>query len=825
MGATLVSATPQPIYPVIGKNMAPSRPLEELARRKPVFSPNPLTDALRQKYLDYKERDYTAYTENCDVGRMIANLRTGKLLLMRSVRDGRYLFVKRDGKFSDNKTVGGKFQFYSTKLTAEWLSSRPERDPVVPSNDDQIEEFISAVKIVQDYYDRRFFDTDYETNESHSAQDFGTWITRFRYDPAKEDIVCELLDFPACRWDIRFTAEESSYFIYESKCSTAVLSNLLDAELDNDDEWHNQYGLQLVEQLARTGGNVAGEGKERPYGTWNNDAKESIVTEMWLQPEAYCDIELNESEPTLGGMSIPKGRKLLDIFPKGMCAVGINGMKTIIGLYAEDHKDHIVSGRYHVQSFSGVGKGISDAVDVMKELNDLHSQLLAHVKSHAMPGFGYNSAVVTEEMARNIGKPRRNIPIDFTNAPDGARGINDVVQAIMPGNPGNAAFAYKEALENDLQMAMQVTDFTGGLPGVDNKTATGAKIGDANAETLLVPQHLNKADHRKRADKVIYNLFKKYCNKPRFFASRDLNGITKGRYMEGSQFNDVDIEFEIVPNSQIPQTPYQQKDSLSQLLQFTGGVGGLLEATAMNPDITGDIARAFGAKLSIPNKVDIARVCRRRIEQAKKLLEIELNNQKLMAAVGLPADNTNLASAIVSQLTPPISPKEPYAEQKASWMAQLLDADEMNYAPQELRYVLEEMIDRQIQEATLGRAQIEQDANLGLAMANLPMLVGEQAMNQQNQQLEQQFAQAQEQQAAQVAQANAAAQSQQQQQLAVTQASIDEESSRAEHQRTLELNADEHARALQLKGIEHLSAIEQAKVQTQNRPKPAKGGK
>lgn len=291
--------------------------------------------------------------------------------------------------------------------------------------------------------------------------------------------------------------------------------------------------------------------------------------------------------------------------------------------------------------------------------------------------------------------------------------------------------------------------------------------------------------------------------------------------MEGSQFNDVDIDFEIVANSQIPQTPYQQKDSLAQLLQFTGGVGGLLEATAMNPDITGDIVRAFGAKLSIPNKVDIARVCRRRIEQAKKLLELELKNQKLMAAIGLPADNTNLAAAIVSQLTPPISPKEPYAEQKAAWMAQLLDADEMNYAPQELRYILEEMIDRQIQTATLGRAQIEQDANLGLAMANLPLLVGEQAMNQQNQQLEQQFAQAQEQQKVQQAQQNAQAQAQAQAQLAQQQAGMDAEQADAEHQRTLELNADEHARNLQLKGIEHLSAIEQAKVQAQNRPKPS----
>ncbi len=830
MPATVVSFTPKSVYDYVGKNMAPSAPLEALATRKIDREPNKLADALLKKYNQYKERDYQTYTENCDVGRMISNLRTGKLLLMRSVRDGRYLFVKREGKFSDNKTVGGKFQFYSTKLTAEWLSSRPERDPVIPSDDDQIEEFMAGVKIVQDYYDKRFFDTNYETAECHSAQDFGTWITRFRYDPHRDDIICELLDFPACRWDVRFTAEESSYFIYESKCSTAVLENLLDAEIDGDGAWHEQYGLQVIEQLARTGGNVEGEGKERPYGTYDNGAKENVVSEMWLQPEAYCDIELDQSEATVAGINIPKGRtSLLDVFPTGMCVVGINGMKTIIGLYAENHKDHIVSGRYHVQSFSGVGKGISDAVDVMKELNDLHSQLLAHVKSHAMPGFGYNSAVVTEEMARNIGKPRRNIPIDFTNAPDGARSINDVVQAIMPGNPGNAAFAYKESLEGDLQMAMQVTQFSENpVLGVQSNTATGDKIRDANAATILVPQHLNKADHRKRADKVIYNLFKRFCNKPKFFATRDKNGITKGRYLEGSQFSDVDIEFEIVSNSEIPVRPYAQREALAQILQFSGGMEGLLMAAQQNPEMTGEIVQAFGAKLSIPTPKDIARVCRKRIEQAKQLLKVELTNQQLLASIGAPpVDNTNLAAAVVSRLTPPISPKEPFANQKCQWYAELLDSDELQYSPPELRYVIEELIDRQLQESALGQAQVQNDQSMATIMGNLPMLVGEQALNQQNQQLEAQAQQAQQQAQLQQQQQTAMIQSQTQLAQQKQQAEIDQTTSEAQHSQALALNAQEHAQGLQQMNVEHAQNLQledmkqKAAIQVAKaRPKP-----
>jgi hypothetical protein len=799
MPATIVSSTPKTVYAPVGKNLAPTYQLEALGKKHP--QQNKFCDAIRERYEQYRNRDNQTWQETLDVGKMVSNLRNGKLLLLRHAIDNRYLFVKKDGRYSDNKTVGGLFQFYSTKLTAEWLSSKPERDPVCPSDEDQIEEFIAGVKIIQDYYDKRFFDDTYETKESLSAQDFGMWITRFRFDPDIQDIVCELLDLPACRWDIRFRPEESSFFIYESKCATSVLSKLLDADVPEDGTETPNYGLKIIEQIARQGGNASGDGKEHPNGTYNTVEGETVVTEMWLQPEAYCDIELNEDEPTIGGIDLPKGNRLLEIFPEGMVVVGIQGLKTIFGLYAENVKDHIVSGVYHLQSFSGMGKGISDAVDVKKEMDDLHSQTMAYIKSHGTPSWGYNQNMVSEEQARNIGKPRKIIPFDFTNAPDGVKSINEAVQALVPGNPASGVWEMGKTMENYLQMAMQVTNFSDGMPGVDNKTATGAQIGDANARTLLVPQHRNKADHRKRADKVIYNLFKRFKNQPKFFATRDLNGITKGRYLSGEDFNDVDIEFEIVADSEVPKTPYSKEMSLTKLLNFTGGVTGLIEAAAANPEMTSKIATGFGADLPIAKQNDIARVCRKRIEQAKQILEQELELQKIMVQVtGEAPDNSNLPLAIVSQLKPPIYSKEPYYQQKVAWLSELLDNDELMYAPEEMRWVIGEMIDRHLQEATLGQAQMAQDQNMATIMANLPTLLGEQLMNQQNQQMTQQYAQEQ-------------AVQQQQQQLAqrAQEAEISEKTSEAEHNRAKAMQDDSHTKQLQLESIKQLGQLEAAK--------------
>ncbi len=810
MPAEITTSDPKTIYATPGQNMAPKRPWDE-RKDSLTLTPCSFVDAIQQKYQDYIKRDYETWIEHCEVGRQVANLREGKLLPVRSRRTGRLQFVKRDGIASDNKTQSGVFQFYSTKLDAEWISSNPEIDPICPSDDDQIEEFIDDVKIVQDSYFRKFFTDQYKTLESKSAQDFGTWVTRFRFDPDKKDIVCELLDFPACRWDIRFTAEESEYFIYQSKCSTAKLKHILNCDIASDGDDGEYYTLDLVEQIAKQGSNVSGWGKEQPYGTMNNVQNETVVTEMWLQPEAYCDIILEADEPTIEGTSLKKG-SLLETFPNGMCVVGMNGMRDIIAVYAEDHKDHIVTGLYHVQSFRGVGKGISDTVDCKKNIDNYRSQLMAMVDAHATPATFYAQDLITEDQARNIGKPKKNIPVDFKNAPEGMSSIEQAVHTLTPVNPGQAIFALSDMLNNDLQMSFQVTDFTGGLPGVDNKTATGAKIGDANAEMILVPQHRNLANHRCRAAVVIYNIFRKYVDVPRWFVTRDKNPITGGKTLTGTQFQDVPIEFEIVADSEVPNTPLQRQMGMSAIMQYTGGALGFSQLKQTDPDFAGELAATYGVKLQIATKKDIARVCRKWVEQAKKLLQTEMQLQSVLAPAGVPFDNSNLAAQIVSQLVPRISYAGLYAQQKAEWLAALLDTDEIQYGDPELQDIIEVMIDTVLQAQTLGQVKLAADQNVGTIMANLPTLLGEEVKSQANQSMVQEYGQAQQAQAQQQQNQQAVQQGQLALEAAKQTAEIDKDKADAAHQQAMALNEQKHGQAMQLASLGHLANIEKEKA-------------
>jgi hypothetical protein len=777
-------------------NLSPLKPiLSARTNRRP--ESHYICDALSERYKDFQRRDLQARREIMDIGRLVSNCRNGKLLLMRHVESGRLMFVNRDSRYvSDNKTVGGTFQFYSDKLLSEWLASRPARNPVCPSTDDRVEEFISAVGIVQDHYDLKLFTDSYETDECLSAQDYGIYISRFRYEagtnfgirnvledkevtfskgygkcrmcgyegngeddqcpkcgelmenrkPQKEvlsrasgseiipggDIVGELLLYPATNYDIRFRPEESPYFIYEQKCSNNLITSLV-GELELTGEIDN-YGLQSIDQIARQGGNVAGYGKDIQRGEYNLDRNESIVSEMWIKPEVYSDILIKGDEETVGGVDLPQGESLANIFPDGLVAIGINGFKHLIGLYAEKTSDHIVSGYYHKQSFSGLGKGVSDAVDIQKEMNDLHSQTMAYIKAHSTPAWYYNQDLITEEQAGNIGKPKKVIPVDMKLAPEGMRDINQAVAPIVPSNPASSVFQYGQQLENFLQIAFQVTNFSDGLPGLNNSTAYGVEQGKQLAQSMLVPQHRNKADHRKRADKVIFNLFRKYCNVAKFFATKDKNGITKGKYIVGTSLPDVEIEYEIIPDSEVPKTGMTKMLALDRLFAQTGGLVGLQQAVATDPELTGAVVQGYGLNdLPIAKINDIARVCRRRIEQAKKELQKERQIQEVLAPIGIPINNTNTAQNIVAKLVPPISPGETYHLQKVDWLSQLMDADELMLEDVDLRNIVSTMIIEHVKNETLRNASFQQAQNIQAILGGLPNLMLQQGM--QNQQM------------------------------------------------------------------------------------------
>lgn len=585
------------------------------------------------------------------------------------------------------------------------------------------------------------------------------------------DLQGDLLAFPACRYNMRKFAEDSEFFIYEQFMPIRMLKGMLgDIEIaEGDATASTNYGHLILEALSTRGGNIEDQGRDRLWGNYNTFKEQALVTEMWLKPEMYADVPIKGDERTVSGEKLPKGGKLIDVFPKGMCVVGLNQMDTVLAIYGECHSDSIVSGIYHLQSHSGIGKGVSDGVDIYKDMNLLHSKAMSYIERFSTPSFGYAKGTVTEELAAQIGDPTINIPFDMSQVPEGMRSIQDLVQPLMSGTPNPALFQYGQMLHNMFQLAMQVTEFSEGLPGVNNKTATGAEITKENARKQSVPALKLKGEHRKQCARVIIDHFRQ-LPAPRWFRKNDRHGVVKGKYISGEDLP-KQMTWEVVANSEVPQNDYDQRQNMAEAFAQTGGAPGFMQLAEMSPRWGGWLNDRYKLNAPITSENDIAMVCRSRVDDITK--QVTEANEILgiaNAIVGMQPDTSVVVDAVLAKLKRPLSIAESAHMEKAAWLSELLDTDEMNGDDPLLRECIQRLAENHMkaqmfQQYKLQELAAEVEAALmeQVAETQAPMQAEADAQAQQAQAAEQEGQQAQAQ--AQAEQQNQQMQSQQQHEL------------------------------------------------------------
>lgn len=213
----------------------------------------------------------------------------------------------------------------------------------------------------------------------------------------------------------------------------------------------------------------------------------------------------------------------------------------------------------------------------------------------------------------------------------------------------------------------------------------------------------------------------------------------------------------------------------------------------MNPELAGAVVQAYGVDLPIAKTTDIARVCRKRVDQLKKFIESEQSVLAISEAVtGMPSDLSGLPEQAVAQVMPPIMSKEPFHQQKVAWLAALLDLDEMMDAPVLLRDSIGAMISKHIEMDSLNQIEAQQAVSLAQTAGQLPQVAAQQMMA--DEQMAQQAQMGQEQMMMEAAQAE--------QQKAM-------ESENAEMERTEgRIDAErDHERQMQLEAMRQLGSM------------------
>ena len=511
------------------------------------------------------------------------------------------------------------------------------------------------------------------------------------------DLVCELLPMPACRWDLNKRPEESHYFIYRQRIPKGAVTRVLGNVLLPQGNTDHDYGLEVLEALGKQGSALGGFSA---YGNRRNgdeeDQDRDFVTfdEFWMSPDCYADINLIGDEETVEGNKIPKG-KLIDVFPDGLCAVGLNGMAVVLALYPEKHRDHIVSGTWFMQSQTGAGRGLADLVEIQKQFNTLNNQAAGYMASTYTPAFLYDNQLITGNKMRYIGTPKTNIPLDLTKLPEG-RKLADSIHQFQPTAMPAQFFNYSQNFMNVMaQKTSMVSDFANGEPGISaqNTTATAAEIDQGNADSINQPIFLIKADCRKRGAELTINQFRQKFPMKRYFQLTGKHGQEQSVSLSGADV-DADLVYEVAKNSEMPKGPFTKQKNRMQFFNVMGGMEGLALGQQQFPKITAATAQDFDVDIDIEDNLEgVNELCLRRLRQMESAVKGGVTDPNVL---------------ITEAIQPPISAVELNLAEQGNWFARWLTSDRGLDAAMPLRAAAEMLAKGMIQ------GQITQEAEAAM---------------------------------------------------------------------------------------------------------------
>lgn len=531
------------------------------------------------------------------------------------------------------------------------------------------------------------------------------------------DLSLKLIPVQSVRFDPKFRAEDSSWFIERTRMSKGRLAHILGKQMGLG-EGVDDRGLDSLDSIAKAGNTLFG------HDNSNVPTKSDDVTidRVSLSPEDYAHLSTKEEE-TVSGQTLPAA-KLTQLFPEGMVVVYANE-KHILGIYPDvHHSKEVSSGVFHMRLNSGLGRGSEDSVEVQKRFTRADAQMLRAGESGATPAHWFVEGAVDRRHIKQIGQPGFAIPVKRAIAE--SLGKAELVGQIPPANVAGTFFQYNyEILDKFRQMTSHAPDVTNNLTGANRSgTATEAQISDANAEALYGPMLQMKAEVRKStASKTIAAYAKHFKGVGKYFT----HGTTKqdlavGETIKGEDV-DPEIEFVVVANSERPKTRYTQKQAFAEMMTIVGGAEGLLVMKQAAPDLLDEMLKTFDLELSIDDFDTMEELNWRRLQQ---VLEVAKEyDQEVQGQIPL------IPEIILLGLKPQIRPTEPYHAEKAKWFSEYLDTPDALDLSEKEREAIDILIMAHRNGGVIQMGNIMQGQAEAQVMGQQPMMEQQMAMQQQ----------------------------------------------------------------------------------------------
>lgn len=775
-------------------NLAPVEPLQKLKSDDKSYECSTLNEIVREMHNEITNRNLQERREIAEAGRLMANLRSGKLIMQRDpIHGGLALLTPLPHKPRKDRHIHPLAQVNSSQLTSIWTLSRPRSRVRHFGNTNRAQIQQALIEKVINHYDAELFDELFHQQESLSMMDYGTSAIRVFYDnklnaikhlqpvientnqtvfdgygfcqscgfegapdnftltedaqttgmpqcpecksfnvpdlvPAQMadvaqivgvqeitqgDIGAELLSIPAVNWDMRYLIHESSFVQVRSEVPLRLIESILGIEVQAENP-DTDYGLNVINALGTRGGSVDGYGRDNLYGNAEVNRKVAVMHEDYFEPEWYVGRKLDKDEITVSGETIPKGVPLEKIFPDGMCAVGFNEMQILANVSNE--KRRIVGGVYHIQSFSGVGKGTQDSIEISEHLNIAHSAAIEFIKrAGAGGGIGYDKSVLTQAEAKKLLKPGGLVGVNMRGT--AYTSLNDALWKIDHGELSQSNLAMIAQLSNLLNISFQTTEFTAGVADskVDVNTLGGQQLLMAqNQQRSAAPLRI-KGYTRSLIFPHVIDLFRTHSQIPRFFGTGDKFGLTKGRFISGADIPE-NVKCEHVPDSEIPTNSFTKRENIRQMSEQSVNFSGypFAQFAKLDPRMAAWYANEWGAEIPMLDYENILIRCQERLDNLKEIVEQE---DAISELSGFYQDPVIQAEQVVNLLDVPLALSEENHIIKAQVIGEYLDDDEVKEWSPLMRASVEALIGRHetldVQKRT-GMMAKEQQGQIGL---------------------------------------------------------------------------------------------------------------
>jgi hypothetical protein len=435
-----------------------------------------------------------------------------------------------------------------------------------------------------------------------------------------------------------------------------------------------------------------------------------------------CHIKLGQDTETLSGDVLPKDARLSDFIPpEGATILAVNDGGLIIGLYTGTHHSiEMSSGVYHMRFESGIGRGSEDTVEVQKRFNRNDAQITRYGESTATPARMYVAGAVKRAHVKKIGHPMAAIPVNRQIAE--AMGTTELIKTLQPGQIGPQFFQYTYDILNQYrQLTSHSTDFTNAFPGVDNATATGARLAKSNAESVFSPALQLKGMVRIRtaANTLKLRSGQQFEGLKQYFSfGQTENKRQVGRHVSTEEI-DPNVSFTVVRDSEQPKTMYDRQIDFVNMMNVAGTAGGYQVLKQTDPKMAEALLKAFDIDLDDQSYTTMVDICETRLDQALELQERFQFFQQVSMMQGMPLPEVPPESVLVG-LEPSIATEEPNHMMKAKWFMDYLDSPDGQAMKNEQREIVKMFVRHHAEQEAMQQALMMQLASAAQVMGTQP---------------------------------------------------------------------------------------------------------